>query len=433
MKPLLTIFLTFTLVFSPFVSLAQETTPQPEPTTLVEYFCYETVCVGEITAQITDDIVGVLPFFYDLETDTTVINIAPDLNLFSSLDPSTYTLEPILDGTTPTKRIYLADKQVASIKNTGGSAVPTYLTLDHLGSTAYGLSKSGGITQTLDYYPFGDIRVNTGSTDEKKKFTGYIYDTDTDLNYAGARYYRAKVGRFLSEDTQFLSIGTDNDALKNILIDPQGLNSYSYSRNNPLRYVDPTGESFRDFYQNSFNNFANSRAEFTSEQIQNTGALNLPYYYRQSGDPQNTVRANTEKIQTMAQAAMGVAFLVEGGGLGKGNSSISITNLSNAAQEFLSKGSPTNVYIGSKAGADSYIGISNNLERRISEHGSRFGEVTNIGSLPTKNQARAVEQAGINMNPHFENKINSISPNNTVFNEVVSWGRSILKSFSSEK
>jgi RHS repeat-associated protein len=64
---------------------------------------------------------------------------------------------------------------------------------------------------------------------EVRKYTGQRLDT-TDLYYYGARYYDPAIGRFISADT----IVPDP-------YDPQSLNRYSYCRNNPLRYIDPSG------------------------------------------------------------------------------------------------------------------------------------------------------------------------------------------------
>ncbi len=80
-------------------------------------------------------------------------------------------------------------------------------------------------------------------------FTGYEYDGDTGLNYAGSRYYEASTGRFISQDPAYLAVG-DNAQLKQMtkmeleryLADPQLANSYSYAVNNPLKYTDPTGD-----------------------------------------------------------------------------------------------------------------------------------------------------------------------------------------------
>ncbi len=48
--------------------------------------------------------------------------------------------------------------------------------------------------------------------------------------YYHARYYDAALGRFIQPDT----IIPD-------LYNPQDLNRYSYVRNNPVRYTDPSG------------------------------------------------------------------------------------------------------------------------------------------------------------------------------------------------
>jgi RHS repeat-associated protein len=62
------------------------------------------------------------------------------------------------------------------------------------------------------------------------RFTGYEYDSETGLNYAFARYYSSRLGRFLSADPHHGSIG--------IL---QSHNAYAYVVNNPLNAVDPSG------------------------------------------------------------------------------------------------------------------------------------------------------------------------------------------------
>ena len=119
---------------------------------------------------------------------------------------------------------------------------------DHLSGSSAITSATSTLIELLDYYPYGDIRIDDGSFSEQRKFTGHEYDDTTGLSYMNARYYNGMIGRFLSQDPQYIRLGFD-------LSDPQGLNSYAYSRNNPLRYADPNGEAFRD-YVNSVRNFA---------------------------------------------------------------------------------------------------------------------------------------------------------------------------------
>jgi hypothetical protein len=76
-----------------------------------------------------------------------------------------------------------------------------------------------------------------------------------------------------------------------------------------------------------------------------------------------------------------------------------------------------------------YVGISNNLGRRGIEHGEKLTEV--VGGL-TRSQARGVEQAiiadkGLAKNGGvLTNKINSISPANSMYKQAVEVGRQIL-------
>jgi RHS repeat-associated protein len=61
-------------------------------------------------------------------------------------------------------------------------------------------------------------------------FTGKEHDNESGLNNFGARYNSSQYGRFMSPDP-----------LGGKLIDPQTLNKYSYTRNNPINLTDPTG------------------------------------------------------------------------------------------------------------------------------------------------------------------------------------------------
>lgn len=66
----------------------------------------------------------------------------------------------------------------------------------------------------------------------RQRYTGYQRDDETKLDYAGARYYASRAGRFTSVDPLMASASTVN---------PQTFNRYTYALNNTYRYVDPTG------------------------------------------------------------------------------------------------------------------------------------------------------------------------------------------------
>ncbi len=62
-------------------------------------------------------------------------------------------------------------------------------------------------------------------------------DEESDLDYFGARYFSASLGRFTGADAPF----ADQNAA-----DPQSWSLYSYVRNNPLRFTDPSGRDCRE-------------------------------------------------------------------------------------------------------------------------------------------------------------------------------------------
>ena len=132
----------------------------------------------------------------------------------------------------------LADTLVATDDNGTINHVHT----DHLGGTNITTDTTGVITQTLDYYPFGETRIDAGTDNETKQFTGYVKDASTGLSYAGARYHNGQIGRFISQDPANLRLGISPKEQQQLIADPQQLNTYSYVRNNPIMFNDPSGE-----------------------------------------------------------------------------------------------------------------------------------------------------------------------------------------------
>jgi len=125
----------------------------------------------------------------------------------------------------------------------GGSAT-SYLTSDHLGSTRVVTKADGTVKARFDYLPFGEeIPSSVGGRSSivgynaadstKQKFTQKERDSESGLDYFGARYYSSTQGRFT---------GADDVTKDSHVGDPQSWNKYAYVRNNPLRLVDDGGE-----------------------------------------------------------------------------------------------------------------------------------------------------------------------------------------------
>lgn len=136
------------------------------------------------------------------------------------------------------KHVFLGTDAVATIHDRGENATIYYIHSDHLNGSNVITNSSQTIDELTDYYPFGSLRIDqqNGTHNEKLKFTGHEFDLDTGLNYMNARYQNGTIGRFISQDPSFWIINANN------LINPQAMNSYSYSNNNPLKYIDPDGK-----------------------------------------------------------------------------------------------------------------------------------------------------------------------------------------------
>ena len=145
-------------------------------------------------------------------------------------DSSTYYIGDhyeIKDGVI-TKYIFTGNLRIAMVKDSDIS----YYHKDHLGSSTVMTDTSGTILETTDYMPFGSQRDNSGPSPNAThyRFTDQELDVESGLYNYNARFYDPIIGRFISPD----SIMPD-------LYEPQLLNRFSYVRNNPLIFTDPTG------------------------------------------------------------------------------------------------------------------------------------------------------------------------------------------------
>jgi RHS repeat-associated protein len=116
--------------------------------------------------------------------------------------------------------------------------------LDHLGGTNVITNAAGTKVQLVEYDPWGKVSRSEGDGEASLRFTGQRLDPESGLMYYGGRYYDPVLGRFISPDPFVQAPG-----------DPQALNRYSYVRNNPVNFTDPTGFFFKSlgkFFKNVF-------------------------------------------------------------------------------------------------------------------------------------------------------------------------------------
>ncbi len=151
------------------------------------------------------------------------------------------------------ERVRIGDS-VVHVKTTPAGMMPTaesvfeYVHRDHLGSVEAVTDEDGAELVVLGHDPYGErrkpdwtgqltkaeIETLLGAHGERvsRGFTRHEHLDRTGLIHMNGRMYDPRLGRFLSPDP--------------IVGDPtssRSWNLYSYARNNPLSYVDPTGES----------------------------------------------------------------------------------------------------------------------------------------------------------------------------------------------
>ena len=148
--------------------------------------------------------------------------------------------ESDLSGTLKSEYVFFNGKRFARI-DLPGNTVHYYLS-DHLNSTSMVVSASGVPEEESDYSSFGTEYVLTGSGANHYKFTGKERDTESGLDYFGARYYSNPLGRFITPDWAAKAAAVPYAEFA----DPQSLNLYSYVRNLPTTRVDADGHCTGD-------------------------------------------------------------------------------------------------------------------------------------------------------------------------------------------
>ncbi|MBZ5597357.1 MAG: RHS repeat-associated core domain-containing protein [Acidobacteriia bacterium] len=137
-------------------------------------------------------------------------------------------------GTWSRGEVFLGGRHLATYAG-GAGGTTNFAFTDWLGTERARTQVNGTRCETIVSLPFGDGQVATGSCDPTPlHFTGKERDSESGLDNFGKRYDSSSLGRFMTTDP--VVITTER------LVNPQQLNLYAYVANNPLRFIDPTGE-----------------------------------------------------------------------------------------------------------------------------------------------------------------------------------------------
>ena len=112
-----------------------------------------------------------------------------------------------------------------------GSSAYYSFTYDIRGSVSSLYNRDGTAKLNYVYDEYGNIiSRSTDTFYSDLAFTGAVYDEDISLYYLNARYYDPSLGVFISRDTY-----------KGSVFSSITHNLYSYTGNNPVNFIDPTG------------------------------------------------------------------------------------------------------------------------------------------------------------------------------------------------
>jgi RHS repeat-associated protein len=118
--------------------------------------------------------------------------------------------------------INLGGQQLATVVGavSGAGGTVTYNYPDHL-SIRVTANSAGASVSTHGHFPAGETWYQTGPTSDFQ-FTSYRRDPNSGLDYANARFYSSRLGRFISQD-------------------PIAGGGYAYANSDPINLVDPSG------------------------------------------------------------------------------------------------------------------------------------------------------------------------------------------------
>jgi RHS repeat-associated protein len=144
-------------------------------------------------------------------------------------------MESLGTGRSLVNHIYLNGVRIAAVAPGSPPAIRYYLT-DQVSSTKITIDGTGNVFARHEYLPYGEEFSPTPDLERglgggaAPKFNSQEKDKESGLDFFNARHYDTDTAHFTSADTVI-----DGDVIT------QGWNRYMYTRGNPVKYSDPTG------------------------------------------------------------------------------------------------------------------------------------------------------------------------------------------------
>jgi RHS repeat-associated protein len=137
-----------------------------------------------------------------------------------------------VESVSAVNNIYLNGIRIAAV---GSDNKAKYFLTDQIDSVKVVTDDSGDVVTRMEYLPYGETWFQEGDESNAPKFNSQELDSETNFYYYNARFYDPSICRFVTADTVIDGEGS-----------AAGWNRFSYVKNNPIIYKDPTGHKTKE-------------------------------------------------------------------------------------------------------------------------------------------------------------------------------------------